>query len=63
MTRDLKRAMIRFAVLLLTVPCLAGSQPAGERKTPSMDAYVLNFDTPTDPALQRELEASACGSL
>ncbi len=37
--------------------CFVGCQSVGARKPSSMQTYVLDYNTPTDPALQAELQA------
>ena len=43
-----------LAVLLLL--CLCASAVAEEATTQPFDDYVLNFDAPVDPALQKSVE-------
>lgn len=49
--------MSRTCLLFATVLCFAGCQTASVRNPQSMETYVLDYETPTDPALQAELEA------
>ena len=37
--------------------CLSGYESAGGQATPSFETYVLDYTTPTNAALQSELEA------
>jgi beta-lactamase class A len=48
--------MMPLYVVFATALCLCGCHSAGVRKPSSMNTYVLDYDTPTDPTLQRELE-------
>ena len=48
---------VRIGLLFASVLCLAGCQSAGLRKSPSLETYVLDYNTPTSPGLQHELEA------
>ena len=50
--------MRRLGLLFMTLICCSGCQLASVRKEPSFATYALDYDTPTDPALQAELEAT-----
>jgi len=49
---------MRHGLLLTIMICLSGCQSASVRPDASCQTYTLNYDTPTDPALQAELEAT-----
>jgi beta-lactamase class A len=42
---------------MTTAFCLSGGEAAGERETPAFASYSLDYNSPTNPALQGELEA------
>ena len=42
---------------MATAFCLSGYDSAGRQETPSFASYSLDYNTPTDPALQSRLEA------
>ena len=44
-------------LLLVARACLSAEQAGTTSKTPAMESYTLSYDTPTDPVLQRQLEA------
>jgi len=48
---------MRLCLLLMTMICLSGCQSASVRTDAVCQSYTLDYDTPTDPALQAELEA------
>lgn len=50
--------MRRLGLLFMTLICCSGCQLASVRKEPWFATYALDYDTPTDPALQAELEAT-----
>ena len=49
--------MRHIFLLLATSLCFSGCRSASVRGAPSLETYVLDFSTPTDPALQPQLEA------
>ncbi|HOX55542.1 MAG TPA: serine hydrolase [Candidatus Paceibacterota bacterium] len=53
----MSRTPIRNWLLLTIVLCLPACESASVRETPSLKTYTLDYDTPTDPTLQGELEA------
>ena len=55
--RLLKKTMLRLGLLFMAMLCLSGCQSASMRTGPSFETYTLDYDTPSDPALQAELEA------
>ncbi len=48
---------MRHCLLLMTMICLSGCHSASVRTRASCESYTLDYNTPTDPALQAELEA------
>ncbi len=48
---------MRLFLIAAMALCITGCESAGGRRTPSFQNYVLDYNTPTNPALQSELEA------
>lgn len=42
---------------MTTAFCLSGGESAGRRETPAFASYTLDYNSPTNPALQGQLEA------
>jgi beta-lactamase class A len=59
--RLVAKTMAPLFLLLATTLCWCGCQSSSVRKTPSLESYVLDFDSPTDPVLQSQLEAIDAG--
>ena len=57
MSHALEKTVMGLLLFMTIAFSLPGSESAGGRHTPSFENYTLGYDTPTDPALQRELEA------
>ncbi len=49
--------MRRIYLIMAIASCFSRGESAGGRQTPSFENYTLGYNAPTDPALQRELEA------
>lgn len=48
---------MRILLFMAIAFCLFGDESAGGQETPSFETYVLDYNTPTNAALQGELEA------
>ena len=48
---------MRIFLLMATAFCLSGNESAGGQETPSLANYTLDYNTPTNAALQGRLEA------
>ena len=53
----LSKTLIRIYLLMAIAICPTGYESAGGQAPPSFSAYVLDHNTPTDTALQSQLEA------
>jgi beta-lactamase class A len=49
--------LMRILIFMTMAFCLSGSESAGGQGTPSFESYTLDFNAPTNPALQGQLEA------
>jgi beta-lactamase class A len=56
-SQALGKTLMGILFLMTTAFCLSGSESAGGRETPGFGNYTLDYNSPTNPALQGELEA------
>jgi beta-lactamase class A len=56
-SQALSKTLIRIYLLMAIAICLSAYESAGGQTPPPFSAYVLDYSTPTDAALQGQLEA------
>jgi beta-lactamase class A len=56
-SKALGKPRLRIFWLMAIAFCLSGSESTGGQGTPSFENYTLDYNTPTNPALQGQLEA------
>src|ERR1019366_9301824 len=56
-SQALGKSLIRIFLFMAIAFCLSGSEAAGGQATPAFENYVLDYNTPTNAALQGQLEA------